>query len=276
MTGIEGYEKEKYRGIDAIKLRDDYFQHFRFTEKDGGLLVDEARRLHAQGYLSLGFVEPTAIESDGSISADLDKARGGDVIYYLAYDEHTGQYASTMRKIAISNNRHFTSLPAIGLCRESFSSGSLEMLSEIDSSKAQLLELAALAGDPKAGYRAIYESLRNGLHDGIQKNEVWIFSLVASTHDSLVKNMGAEVFTVLGNDVKIEDHRVSDNVRLRPLLLDTSTFLETLLGTCENEDISDSDRMRYLKSFIFFSDGLGKDAISERVYNARRNLRNLA
>lgn len=252
--------------------RKDRFSHISFYESDSPFLAGEARRLHALGYLQMGFVEPTAIDETGMLHPYIDKARGDNVQYYLAYDDENKKNVATMRKIAIPEGEDQYSLPAMKLCQDSFHEDSIDIIKSAFDKNNNLIELAALAGIKEAGPLAVYEVLRAGLHDGIPKSEVWLFSLVAKTHERLVSSMGEDVFTVLGKDVKLDDPRVSEDVRLRPLLFDTTTFLDTLLGTIQRPNIEDEARMHYIRSLIFFSEGLSKELMSEDVSLARKKI----
>lgn len=249
--------------------RNDYYKIFSFYEKDCLSLAQEAWKIHASGYRDMNFVYDTAIDENGFLYPDIDKARGPNVQYYLAIDPNNPTDCGTMRRIEIPEGYDFTCLPAYKACKDNLTAEGLELLKTVSNQSRCLKEIAALSKTAQSSRVSIYELLRSALHDGIKDKEVWLFSLVASTHDSLVVTMGNDVFTILGPDIAFEDKRIAQDVRLRPLLLDTNTYLDTLYGSYLTE-IDPRKKRFYLRSFRFFSDGLDESLMSKDIIQARQ------
>lgn len=256
--------------LDGITL----YHTLVFDESDSIELAQKAWQIHAEGYYSMGFVKATAIDEGGFLSPGIDKARGPNVQYYLTLnsDSDLPNDCATLRKISIPDGKDFRSLPAFIACEETIGTDAVTLLEGIDTQSRHLVEISALAGSANALPTTVYETLRTALHDGIRGEEIWLFSLVASTYHKLVRSMGKDVFVVLGNDTPIDDDRVSDTVRLKPLILDTISFFETLLASLKSEE-DPSQRLRYARSLSFFAEGLPEEYLSDEVKQAIEQIR---
>ena len=244
-----------------------------FTEDTNSELAIRARRVHASGYESMGFVSNSAIDIDGSLSDDIDHARGETVEYYLgvepAEDDMTETFdRATLRKISIPSGGSLDDLPAYSLCKNSIYNHELAALQSIEQPDKFVKEIGALARSPEAGPMATFEVLRDALHDSLGNGELWFFSIVTSTYASLADNFGKKAIRQIGEPVALNDPRVSDRVELVPAVVDIDSFLKNILEAAELES-SRSKQHRLLRSFSFFSEGLTNSELTDELIAAR-------
>lgn len=244
-----------------------------FTEDTNPELAIRARRVHASGYESMGFVSNSAIDIDGSLSDDIDHARGETVEYYLGVepvgDDMTETFdRATLRKISIPLGGSLDDLPAYSLCKNSIYNHELVAIQSIEQPYKFVKEIGALARSPEAGPMATFEVLRDALHDSLGNGELWFFSIVTSTYASLADNFGKKAIRQIGEPVALNDPRVSDRVELVPAVVDIDSFLKNILEAAELE-ISRPRQHRLLRSFSFFSEGLANSELTDELIAAR-------
>lgn len=244
-----------------IGRRDTYFIQY-FTEDSNADLAKKAWEVHGEGYVNEGFVAEDALLDDGALPTDIDKARGQNVEYYLATGrEVTRQDGSpaeraTMRKINIPEGERVSSLPAFQLCKDTLYPEYRDYLESIENPAGTVKEIAALARTKEASPMAVFELLRDGLQDSLgEDGEIWFFSIVSQTYDSMVENFGPDAVKQIGEPVSLDDLRVNDEVKLVPAMVNTTTFIDQLRSTIEAT--TDSKRFKQLtRSFMFFTEGV--------------------
>jgi hypothetical protein len=244
-----------------------------FTEHTNPELAIRARRVHADGYENMGFVKNSAIDVDGSLSDDIDHARGETVEYYLGVestDSNTSEKLdrATLRKINIPAGGTLDDLPAYSLCKDSIYDDELIALQSIEQPDKFVKEIGALARSPEASPMATFEVLRDALHDSLGRGELWFFSIVTSTYASLADNFGNRAIRQIGEPVALNDPRVSDRVELVPAVVDIDSFLKNILEAAEVES-NRSKQHRLLRSFSFFSEGLTSAELTDELIAAR-------
>lgn len=233
----------------------DRYLHKSFTEKSDPDLVKTALRIHAAGYLSMGFINRSAITEEGVLAEDIDKTRGENVDYFLTVNPLNSVDFATLRIINIPSNRDYTFLPAYQLCMDKLTDSGLQLLQNVPNQVRSLKEIAALARTKNSSPLSIFESFRNVIQTSIGKNELWFFSIVSSTLDILVHNLGEHSFQVIGEDVAIDDERINPKVRLRPVLFRPDDFLTTMLKDYDAAE-NPKTKHRILRNFMFFNYGL--------------------
>ena len=255
----------------AVPKRYDHYEHIVFDELSSPELVHEAWRIHAEGYFSMGFINQDAIDANGFLPSDIDKARGDNVEYYMTISPNNINDCATLRKINIPSGKDLYALPAYKLCNSFLSQDGASILDSINDNKVNLKEIAALSRSNEASQKAVYELFRAALHDGIKNDEVWLFSLVSTTYESLSQSLGKRCFVELGEKVIIDDPRVSSELTLNPILFKTNEFIDTL-HSYYVDATSDSERNKALRSFMFFSDGLNKELLSKDSYEFKQKI----
>lgn len=83
-----------------------------FLEQNSEFRVNEARRLHAETYHRIGFIDSTEITSDGLISLKSDPYQEHSE-YFIVIDELTGRVAATARHILFNPKKGPSSFPLL-------------------------------------------------------------------------------------------------------------------------------------------------------------------
>lgn len=246
--------------------RRDRFLISQGTELTDSGLVSLARETHARGYIDMGFVRTGYQALDGSLPADIDKARGENVDYYLAVDTSHGTVEdprlATVRKINIPRGGSIDDLPAYGLCKNSLSSTMTEFLSDMVDQDIKVKEIAALAKSPNTSPLAIFEVLRDPFQDSLGKGEVWFFSIVSTTYDALQDNFGPHAIVKVGDPVTFDDERINPDLSLVPAVVMVDSFLDGISkAAIEETDVKHQHVLT--RSFMFFSEGIPDDLLSD-------------
>ena len=163
-----------FSGDTIQSIRNDKLQHIIGTEAYDLDVAEEAWRVHAEGYVAMGFVSSDAMTPEGYLPDDIDKARGPYVDYYIGRDE-SGVTCATMRKEFVPYGEDYTSLPAYALSGESLSREGAQKLYDAHIGGAKILEIGALARTPNSNPMAVHEVIRNGIHEGLGKKEIWFY-----------------------------------------------------------------------------------------------------
>ena len=249
----------------------DKYYHFLETEESNPELAKAAWQIHAEGYIAMGFVKPEAITEEGFLPADIDKARGSNVNYMLALSSENQDDCATMRVVSVPEGGSFRDLPAYGLTRDILPDESLSLLEELEDQGRAIKEISALARSRAASPASIFELFRKSIHEALGKDEAWFFTMVSSTHETLIPRLTSENFQVLGDDVKIDDERVGEGIALRPLMLRPDEFIENIYRGYLNAG-NEVDKRRLAKSLIFYTDGLAKEQMTALVFDERTRL----
>lgn len=237
-------------------------------------MVKLAREIHAVGYQDMGFVNSSAVTSEGFLADDIDKAHGPNVDYYVAESPDDDEVKATLRKIHIPEGGSLQDLPAFNLTIGSLSDSGFNLIAGIDNPEVNVKEIAALARTPEASPMIIFELLRNVLHESLGKDEVWFFSIVSTTYQSLVDNFGNEAIYQIGEPITFDDTRISNEVTLVPALVNTDTFINTLCRTALDETDPDQQQ-RLLRSFMFFTDGLDDSQMNVEASSVRSSINSM-
>lgn len=248
-----------------------------FTEYTHPTLVDEARRVHALGYIHEGFVINESLTADGYLPDDIDKARGDTVEYFLASSsdsQHPDNLTSkaTMRLISIPEGETVESLPAYKLCKDTVSSKYLDYLQMLPAENVK--EMGALARTADSSPMAAFELFRHALHTA-KPGDVWFFTVVSTTHASLLGSFGPHVVRTIGDPIELDDPRVGNDVRLVPAITHTDTFIDDIRIAAEETSDPLTNR-RLLRTFMFFSEGLTDEELSQESADLRSLITNTA
>lgn len=259
---------------DLREKRGDSYVYQRFSEQTNPDLAMVARQVHARGYRGEEFVHGDAIMDDGSLTDDIDKARGSYVDYYLGYERgENGECTpvSTLRKVNIPYGGTLDDLPAYALCKDQIYAKDREWLDNLPNPQRIIKEISSFAHIPEVGPMAGFELLRNALQDSLGSHEVWLFSMVADRYQSLVKNFGPVAVRQIGEAVPIDDPRVN-HVKLIPAIVDTDLFLQQVHDSIVNEE-DESQKRRIARSFYMFTESLADYDMSTDVATMSRQLR---
>lgn len=250
--------------------RNDDYVFKRFTETTSPELVAGARQLHALGYEDMGFIYKDAIDDNGFLNSDIDHARGSTVEYYIGIEpsdknqEDSPSIRTTLRKISIPSDGTLDDLPAYQLCRESLYPEEKAKLLSIDNPHKYIKEISALARSPETGPMATLEVLRDVLHESLGKNELWFFSMVNTTYDSLVESFGPKAIRQIGDAVKINNPLVPDHITLVPAVVEIDHFLFNISEAAMNS-IDQFQQRKFLRSLEYFANGLRDQEMDDEV-----------
>ena len=254
-----------------VPPRHDLYEHYAGNEFTNPELVDTALRVHAEGYTTMGFVSDDAIAPDGTLDETIDHSRGCFTDYYLAVNPGNARDMATMRKINIPPSGTVEDLPAFQLSKEGLYPEGISFLRNLESDGYHIKEIAGLARTKESPASSVYELLRSVLQEALHKDEVWLFSIVSSTFDSLTKYFGHTAFNVIGADVKINDYRVNERIQLRPSIVIPNMLFESMIRDVEHAS-SPKSQLKILGMFMYFTDGINEATMGERSAAYRRSL----
>lgn len=248
--------------------RHDHYRIRSGTDMSDPALVEEALQIHAEGYVNMRFVKPEALTPGGVLPGDIDKARGDTVEYFVSSGREVdagnrlSTQRATMRKISIPSGFGIDFLPAYKLCADSLEPKYREYLESIEDPSTSVKEIAALARTKGANPIAVFELLRDALQDAREHEEVWFFSIVSETYDSLVDNFGPHAIKRVGESIAFDDDRIGDGIKLVPALVKTDLFIDEIQRTIMQSS-DKRERIRLTRSFMFFTEGLKSEDLSE-------------
>ena len=245
--------------------RQDRYIHFRFNGEEFPLAREEAWRIQAEGYRSMGFVTGKAIDERGFLYPEIDKSRGiPGSEYYIVISDAEEDDRATLRKVPPRPFCDYTSLPAYESTKDTLYPLGKKLLENLHLAGNDIKEISALAKTEHASPLAIFELFREIIQDAHTKNEVWFFSVVSTTFSALVKNMGKCSFTVIGGDVNLDDPRVNPDITLRPALFMPGPYYQNLMADIKSAK-DYSSRKRLIASLEFFSEGLRDPKLTEQI-----------
>ncbi len=290
-----GYEYQVAEHGARFNPADVYF-HTNVTEADeendwsAAVVIDDAFDTHAQGYVQAGFFAThDAVTRDpvtGKLRVDsesIDRAWGPNVLYHVAVNPADINDRATMRKVRmVSSDLH--TLPSYDKFEGTLSDTGRAHLGRILESGAELFEIAALAHSAAGSPEGIHEVVRSEVqrayladHPALQRSplhppEEWGFAIVTSTFDTFVSRWGRHNFTVIGDDVQIDDERVdSQRVALRPTILSPSRFFDNIYRSY-TEETSISARRRLAEELVYMTEGIDDQLLPSDVRLARQQM----
>lgn len=268
----EGYQAAMNQFESRIPPdRQDKYFHMHFTEESDLELAQEAWRIHAEGYYAMGFVTAEAITPEGFLAEGIDKSRGPNTVYFLGLNPENDDDGATLRKMYLSPGGTYKDHPSYQACEDHLYPQGKRLLETLQEQGVAIVEIAAMAKSLSGNPASMHEVIRDAMHAGIANNEVWFFGLVSKTYDSLEKQWGKDAFTVIGDDVPIKDPRVAKSVTLRPGLLYTGTFCDNVLHAYRSARTK-QDALKYRRSFIYYTEGLDDNLMSDDVRAARQEM----
>lgn len=253
----------------------DAYTHVAFMEDEAPDLAIEAQRIHAEGYHAMGFVNKDAIQADGTLTTDIDKARGSNVKYYLDFNPQEGTNdRAAVRKFNLVEGQTYRDTPAYAICKDYLSPLGESLLDVVDDQEGRIKEIGALARSAEASPAAVFELFRKIVHDAKDTNEVWFMTIVSDTRSVLERNFGKKNFISLGENVPIgsEDDLVADRIELAPTLVRPGKFIDNILAATKDSDLKASEVHRLRRSLVFMTDGLSSEEMSEDVARARQEI----
>lgn len=260
--------------VEALQPKEgDRYWHVSFFEQEAPDLAVEAQRIHAEGYRAMGFVTEDAIEEDKTLSADIDKARGPNVEYFLATKSEDATDAddrAALRKVHLTQGQTYEDLPAYSLSKDKLSDLGQAYLRAVSYS-ADLKEIGALARTKDAHPMAVHELFREIVQGAQGKNEVWMMTVVSTTYASLVGSFGSKNFILIGDNIPLDDSRVGDQIELKPAIVQPAEFIDNILASY-NAAATLQEKLRLQRSFMFMTEGLPPHKMSEEVFHARQEL----
>ncbi len=247
--------------------RADRYIYRHFTEASDPLLAVSAQQVHAVGYKGEGFVNDDAIEADGTMSANIDKARGPNVDYFVGFGtngEGNSVARSTIRKVHIPFGQTIESLPAYQIAADSLYPEALEELRAIANPDRTIKEISAFAHSPEVSSAAGLEIIRNILQDSLGSHEKWMFTMVASRFEALVRSFGPKMMRQIGEPVPVTGTGVNEGVELVSAIVDTDTYLSDIHDSIVAEDDMQI-RTGYMNGLKYLTQGLTSNEMGEAV-----------
>lgn len=252
------------------------YEHTIFTELTDPEAVTRVQLLHAEGYLSMGFVTPAALTLEGLSDAiiatgthgrlveELDHARGPQVQYHTSSEVGNPDNAATLREYNLSPGQTHEAIPAWQLSGHALTPANRMLVKNV--SPTRLKEICALARGEHATPRATLAVIRGAIHNAIGNKDIWFSTLVTNSYESLVRRFGEANLEAVGHAVTIDDERVNPDLTLTPIFLRPDDFLDNLVTAYNWSDLRSAERRRFGESLLFFSDGLEPDKMSARVH----------
>lgn len=259
------------RDAEIQSARGDKYFHMHFTEHSDPDLAQEAWRIHAEGYHAMGFVKDEALTPEGFLAEGIDKSRGPNTLYYLGLNPENDYDGATLRKMFIAPGGSYKDHPSYKSCETALSQEGKDLLETLQEQGVSIIEIAAMAKSFEGNPASMHEVIRDAMQAGIKNNEVWFFGLVSKTHDRLQNQWGPDVFTIIGNDVPINDERVTESIALRPCLLYTGVFLDNVLHAYTRA-ASQHEAKKLRRSFLYYAEGLDEQYMSDEVRTAQRQM----
>lgn len=265
-------EQENTKKIESThhspKGRGDNFEYQILTESSHPELAVAAQQIHASGYIAEGFVNENAVESNGTLSPDIDKARGDNVQYYVGFEVNEAgerEAKSTIRKISIPFGGTIEDLPAFQLADGKFYPEELKYLRNLPQPHRSLKEISAFAHTASPRLQPGREILREILQDARGSGEVLIFTMVEPNFNALVRSFGRDMMHQIGDPVPLNDPRVEDGLRLVPAMVDADLFLDQIRASALDETNSPQARHAYKRSLVYLTEGLVRADMSDEV-----------
>lgn len=269
-------EETHSAGEFAEFTRQDAYVHVTVTELTDPEMVAEALKIQGEGYFKFGFVSEDGIEQNGPLKGalipELDKSRGPYTDYYLALNPDINRQSdvATMRKRHLAPGETFDDLPTGSLARPAMSADGKALVDGIENPDIHFKEIGGLAGNP----RGVYEIIRNRIQEARGKEEVWFFSIVSSTFDTMVRRYGRSNFTVIGENIALDDDRVDGEISMVPAIVYPDRFVENVLADyrAAQEQGDELAQRELRKSFLYLTDGMGEQSLGTELYAARGEL----
>ena len=260
----------------AEVTRHDAYIHVTATELTSPDMVAEALKIQGEGYYRFGFVGDDGIEQDGPLKGalipELDKSRGPYTDFYLAINPDTAKPndVATMRKRHLAPGETFDDLPTGSLARPALTAEGKALVDSVENPDIHFKEIGGLAGNP----RGVYEIIRNRIQEARGKEEIWFFSIVSSTFDTMVRRYGRSNFTVIGENFAIDDDRVNDAITMVPAIVSPDRFIENVLADYRTAQVEGDElaQRELRKSFLFLTDGLDEQSLGAELYAAHDEL----
>lgn len=258
--------------------RQDAYLHVMVTEQSNPELAAEALRIQGRGYLEAGFVGEDGLEQSGPLRGalipELDKSRGPNTDYYLAINPDLSKTTdvATMRKVNLPAGGTFDDLPTGTLARKTLTAEGAAIVDSIENPDLHLKEIGGLAGHPLG----VYETIRHTIQEAQGKGEVWFFSIVSTTFATMQRRFGQRNFTVIGEQVTLEDDHVTNGISLVPALVRPDVFIDNVLADYRDAEVQEDQlaKRELRRSFLFLTDGLDTQTMSPEAFAARDELLN--
>ena len=258
------------RDLNFVSDRKDKYIYEYFSEQSEPKLVLLARQLHARSYMGEGFVYNDAVDDDGTMATDIDKARGSAVKYYIGYEPRDDDRVpvSTLRKISLQGGETVEDLPGYQLSKDILYEEEREWLASIAPRRLQ--EISSFGHIPESPATSGLELLRTVLQDAVGTDEVWFFTMVSEKYNTLVKLFGPQAVRKIGDAIPLDDPRVA-NISLIPAIVDTAQFFQQVYDTAIAEKFP-ARRRRHVGILANFTEGLSEAQMGTDVYRLTRGL----
>lgn len=233
----------------------------KFTEEqypEGALL---AQRIHAQSYIDEQYVTEEAIDADGRLLADIDTARGDNIIYFLGQDDKDDQKIATLRKKFIPEQGDLKDLSGY---RNSETFIRPEEIDRIYQHVAKyglrsVVEISALGKAHDAPSETSMKLIRSVVHDSVRTNpdERWIILFTEHAYRAMDRFFGSTIVRRVGEFANVNDGQEYINPKLRfvPTVIKPASVMETLLSEASDETRLPTERMTRAATLNFMSAG---------------------
>lgn len=254
------------RTVETIRPpRTDTYRIEHFTESSDSAMAHLAWEIHAQGYQEMGFVHTEAVTESGYLPTSIDKARGENVDYYVAMGERAQvgeilEDMASLRKISIPENGDLEDLPAYQMSKDVLYEDAKNELHAIGNS--HIKEISALARTHDAGPIAVFELVRDIIHEARGKDEVFFYCIVSKTFDTFQATFGDKLVQQVGSPIELHDERVGDHIKLIPTLSRIDQSFQRIAAAID-ESNNPLDKKRLTRTLFFLADGLSDNELDE-------------
>lgn len=238
-----------------------------------------ARLTHAQGYVAEGLATSDAIIRGGVLRKEIDKwSHLSKATCYLAQNGTEPYDAATAKTIPVD---HVEELPTFHLFADRGGVGVFGDLEElVVSGSGKVMELGALSKSKEAhetrrsqGVATVIRALLRDtlrLSEGDLQSTIYC-SMVEESRQGLAKSISAANLTPVGSPVVLEPTRYRPATTLVPIIINPQEFVPNIFaahtGALRRGDTKGT--IAYLKSLIFFTEGLTPDEVGEEILEYR-------
>lgn len=221
------------------------------------------QQMQAESYVRFNIAPQSAVEPDGTLSKDLDHARGDHVTYYHATPNMPGILGEASARVI---NGAITSLPAYTGCLDAIYPEYKDVLNDMAEDGMTFREVGAVALTKGTSSIATFSIVRDVVQDAIRNDRSEVLIGRQTQHalngfkamfgSIAVKTIGTGSVLQAGEDMTVE---------LTPVFAEATKSLDNLLAEIKQPETDEKIRGKLTQSLMFLMDGLYKSEVSDEV-----------
>lgn len=239
-----------------------------------------AKRIQAQSYVHMGFVEPEGLATLGEddsgapitiLTPDIDTpvelprhAAPYWTEYVIGYEKGSDDLSPETGKMVTWKKMYapLDAMPAYQLSGNDLWDGWEDALRQVPPH--QLVEIEAMGKTKNAGSKAIAELMKNELLRVQGKGEIWYFNIVNTTYDAFVRMWGPLAVRQVGNPRPLEHEHINKDLRLVPGVIDVDNFYRNIMNT-----ITSPYAYKSMEMFLYMTNGIASDVLDDDIADFR-------